>query len=64
MNTKTRCAWVPQDKPDYIRYHDMEWGMPVHDDRKLFEMLILERRRRLKLVHHPQTPRRLPQRFP
>jgi DNA-3-methyladenine glycosylase I len=42
MNTKTRCAWVPQDKPDYIRYHDMEWGMPVHNDRKLFEMLILE----------------------
>jgi DNA-3-methyladenine glycosylase I len=42
MNTKIRCAWVPQDKPDYIRYHDMEWGMPVHDERKLFEMLILE----------------------
>jgi DNA-3-methyladenine glycosylase I len=39
---KTRCRWVPADKPDYIAYHDQEWGRPVHDDRKLFEMLILE----------------------
>jgi DNA-3-methyladenine glycosylase I len=39
---KSRCAWVPKDKPDYISYHDHEWGKPVHDDRKLFEMLILE----------------------
>lgn len=38
----TRCAWVPADKPDYIRYHDEEWGVQVHDDRHLFEMLILE----------------------
>jgi DNA-3-methyladenine glycosylase I len=30
------------DDPDYIRYHDQEWGRPVHDDRLLFEMLILE----------------------
>jgi DNA-3-methyladenine glycosylase I len=37
-----RCAWVPLDKPDYVRYHDSEWGRPVHDDRLLFEMLILE----------------------
>ncbi|MBX3390306.1 MAG: DNA-3-methyladenine glycosylase I [Phycisphaeraceae bacterium] len=42
MKPKSRCAWVPQDKPDYIAYHDTEWGVPVHDDRKLFEMLILE----------------------
>jgi len=41
-NLKTRCAWSPPDKPIYIRYHDSEWGKPVHDDRKLFEMLILE----------------------
>lgn len=40
--TKTRCGWVPADKPDYIHYHDEEWGVPVHDDRRLFEMLILE----------------------
>ncbi|WP_010297235.1 DNA-3-methyladenine glycosylase I [Candidatus Odyssella thessalonicensis] len=39
---KLRCAWVPLDKPDYIDYHDLEWGVPIHDDRKHFEMLILE----------------------
>jgi DNA-3-methyladenine glycosylase I len=39
---KTRCAWVPLDKPDYVAYHDTEWGNPVHDDTQLFEMLILE----------------------
>jgi DNA-3-methyladenine glycosylase I len=42
MKEKPRCAWVPNDKPDYTGYHDEEWGVPVHDDRKLFEMLILE----------------------
>jgi DNA-3-methyladenine glycosylase I len=36
-----RCAWVTAD-PLYVRYHDEEWGVPVHDDRRLFEMLILE----------------------
>lgn len=43
-NTKNlkRCAWVPLNKPDYIAYHDTEWGVPIHDDRKLFEMLMLE----------------------
>jgi len=39
---KTRCAWCPPDDPLYIQYHDEEWGVPVHDDRRLFEMLILE----------------------
>lgn len=39
---KKRCAWVALDKPDYIDYHDHEWGVPVHDDNKHFEMLILE----------------------
>jgi DNA-3-methyladenine glycosylase I len=42
MKVLTRCAWVPPDKLDYIHYHDTEWGKPVHDDPKLFEMLILE----------------------
>jgi len=37
-----RCFWVPQEKPYYTRYHDEEWGVPVHDDRLHFEMLILE----------------------
>lgn len=36
-----RCAWVTDD-PNYIAYHDKEWGVPVHDDRRLFEFLILE----------------------
>jgi DNA-3-methyladenine glycosylase I len=36
-----RCPWAQND-PLYIAYHDKEWGMPLHDDQKLFEMLILE----------------------
>jgi len=39
---KTRCFWVDLSKPHYVAYHDEEWGVPVHDDRKHFEMLILE----------------------
>ncbi|HWL84924.1 MAG TPA: DNA-3-methyladenine glycosylase I [Polyangiaceae bacterium] len=39
--TRTRCGWVTED-PLYLRYHDEEWGTPVHDDRHLFEMLLLE----------------------
>lgn len=42
MNQPTRCAWVPKNNPEYQKYHDQEWGVPVHDDQKLFEMLILE----------------------
>jgi DNA-3-methyladenine glycosylase I len=38
---KNRCHWAGDD-PDYIAYHDREWGVPVHDDRKHFEMLTLE----------------------
>jgi len=38
---KTRCSWAGSD-PLYIQYHDSEWGVPVHDDRKWFEFLILE----------------------
>jgi DNA-3-methyladenine glycosylase I len=37
----TRCAWVGED-PLYVAYHDEEWGVPVHDDRLLFEFLVLE----------------------
>lgn len=36
-----RCAWVGED-PLYLAYHDKEWGVPVHDDRRLFEFLVLE----------------------
>jgi DNA-3-methyladenine glycosylase I len=39
---KRRCAWAEDAAPDYVRYHDEEWGRPVHDDRRLFEMLTLE----------------------
>ncbi|HUF46592.1 MAG TPA: DNA-3-methyladenine glycosylase I [Vicinamibacterales bacterium] len=37
----SRCPWAGTD-PRYVRYHDTEWGVPVHDDRRLFEMLTLE----------------------
>lgn len=37
-----RCPWVDLTKPDYIAYHDLEWGVPVRDDRKMFEFLVLE----------------------
>jgi DNA-3-methyladenine glycosylase I len=37
----TRCGWAGAD-PLYIDYHDNEWGVPLHDDRRLFEMLVLE----------------------
>lgn len=39
--TLTRCAWVGSD-PLYVDYHDKEWGVPIHDDRLLFEFLTLE----------------------
>jgi DNA-3-methyladenine glycosylase I len=38
----TRCAWVPSSDLLYVRYHDEEWGVPVHDDPTLFAFLILE----------------------
>jgi DNA-3-methyladenine glycosylase I len=42
MNTPCRCHWVDLTKPDYVAYHDTEWGVPVYDDNKLFEFLTLE----------------------
>jgi DNA-3-methyladenine glycosylase I len=41
MDSMQRCGWSTND-PLYITYHDQEWGVPVHDDRLLFEFLILE----------------------
>lgn len=38
---RTRCQWAGED-PLYVAYHDQEWGLPVHDERELFELLILE----------------------
>ena len=42
MEERVRCRWANPGNPRYLRYHDEEWGVPVHDDRKLFEMLVLE----------------------
>lgn len=39
---KTRCWWANPKNETYIQYHDAEWGIPVYDDHKLFEMLVLE----------------------
>jgi DNA-3-methyladenine glycosylase I len=41
-NDICRCPWVDLNKPDYVAYHDKEWGVPVFDDRLLFEFLTLE----------------------
>jgi len=41
-STLVRCPWVSMDNPLLIAYHDEEWGIPCHNDRKLFEFLILE----------------------
>lgn len=72
MGDVRRCAWLPEGKPDYTAYHDHEWGVPVHDDRALFEMLILEgaqaglnwyailsRREGYRRAFHRFDPRRL-----
>lgn len=42
MDQKKRCSWVVNTFEQYVRYHDEEWGVPVHDDRVHFEFLILE----------------------
>jgi len=41
-NSFKRCPWVLENDPLYVEYHDTEWGVPVYDDKKLFEFLILE----------------------
>jgi DNA-3-methyladenine glycosylase I len=42
FDNNNRCPWVDTTKPDYVEYHDLEWGVPVHDDRVIFEFLTLE----------------------
>jgi DNA-3-methyladenine glycosylase I len=42
MATTKRCGWVPAADQLYLAYHDTEWGAPSHDERHLFEMLVLE----------------------
>ena len=39
---RCRCPWLDTSKPDYVAYHDDEWGVPVLDDNKMFEYLVLE----------------------
>ena len=41
-DTRPRCGWVPAGDPLYAAYHDEEWGTPSHDDRHLYEMIVLE----------------------
>jgi DNA-3-methyladenine glycosylase I len=41
-SSPARCPWVDHTRPDYIAYHDLEWGVPVYDDRLIFEFLVLE----------------------
>ena len=52
----TRCSWAKGE--DYVRYHDEEWGVPVHDDRTLFEFLIHEGAQAGRR-HRPKLPRML-----
>ena len=42
MDDKKRCRWCNMTNPLYVAYHDCEWGVPEHNDRNLFEMLLLE----------------------
>ncbi|MGZ6546111.1 MAG: DNA-3-methyladenine glycosylase I [Actinomycetota bacterium] len=42
MTAVRRCGWAPLEDPAYLAYHDEEWGVPLHDDARLFEMLTLE----------------------
>lgn len=37
-----RCSWVKESNPLYVVYHDEEWGKPLHDEQRLFELLCLE----------------------
>ena len=42
MSQPRRCEWAPEGDPEYLAYHDLEWGVPLHEETKLFEMLTLE----------------------
>lgn len=42
MKSKKRCSWCDENSEIYVRYHDTEWGVPLIDDNKLYELLILE----------------------
>ncbi len=42
MKKISRCPWVPVNDPLYVTYHDTEWGVPLYDDKKIYEFLVLE----------------------
>src|SRR5689334_11735426 len=42
MDDRTRCGWAPLDNPLLVEYHDREWGVPLHDEGRMFELLVLE----------------------
>ena len=44
VENSNRCPWVDLSKPDYVEYHDKEWGVPVHDDKLIFERVLLKNR--------------------
>lgn len=57
---KIRCPWAG-NIPIYISYHDNEWGRPLHDDNRLFELLVLEGMPGgAQLDHHPQEEGGIP----
>jgi|GEM_PF-3647404 len=57
-----RCSWA--NNPELIAYHDNEWGIPVYEDSKLFELLILEGMQAgAVLVNRPKKKRKFPQSF-
>ena len=41
-SSPTHCPWPTAGDPLYLAYHDEEWGVPVHDDQKIYEFLVLE----------------------
>jgi len=58
MKSTTRCSWCEED-PLYIEYHDTEWGVPLRDEQKLFEFLILNFSSWIKLDYNSSKKRKL-----
>ena len=57
--TKRRCSWASVDGPMLLQYHDREWGVPVHNDREHFEVLVLWGTGRIELVARAEKAGRL-----
>ena len=54
-----RCAWVNPDDPIYIKYHDEEWGIPLHDDQALYELFLLHKRENFRRAYEGFLPERV-----